>query len=140
MIFKSSQLRYSFTLLLLLSLAGSSVLLAQQINNKPIRFEGTNYLVVDAAKGATSVNITYAHPAAYTSCPEGKAVVSLTKGPVSGTAFPIGKTVLYFTASDACGNEAVFQMLIEVRSPAKKAELLGTEIKPAEPDNGVQEH
>ena len=92
-----------------------------------ITFKGTPSIVVEAARGANSAIVNYDNPAAQSSCPGGKTVVSLTKGPVSGTAFQIGTTELTFVASDTCGNEATFKMRVTVKSAESAIKARGPE-------------
>ncbi len=66
-----------------------------------------------AASGASSANVTYATPAASTTCPQGGLNI-VSSGPASGSSFPVGTTTVTFTATDACGNSETSSLLVTV--------------------------
>ena len=98
-----------------------------QAQSAGITFKGTPSIVVETARGSNSAIVNYETPSAQSTCPGSKTVVSLTKGPVSGTAFQLGTTELTFVASDTCGNEATFKMRITVKSAESAIKARGPE-------------
>ncbi len=54
--------------------------------------------------GGTTATANWQVPSASTNCPSGGISVARTSGPSSGSSFPVGTTVIEYTASDNCGN------------------------------------
>ncbi len=73
---------------------------------------------VTAATGQTSAVVTYPTPPASTTCMTGSLTVVRTAGLASGSAFPIGTTVVSHSATDGCGNVKIVSFDVVVAPPA----------------------
>lgn len=62
-------------------------------------------MTVNADSGMCSAVVNYNAPAAIDNCNIDS--VSLTSGPVSGSAFPLGTTTITYTATDSAGNSSI---------------------------------
>ncbi len=69
-------------------------------------------IAVDVDPGTCEAIVNFVAPTGDDNCPG--VVVTQTDGPISGSAFPIGNTVIEFTAEDAAGNTAVCTFNIDV--------------------------
>jgi hypothetical protein len=65
-------------------------------------------ITATAATGATSAIVTFTDPIGTSTCTTGSVTPSRTNGLASGSAFPIGKTNVCFTATDGCGTTKSF--------------------------------
>ena len=54
--------------------------------------------------GATGALITWTEPMPSSSCPLGGEAATQSSGPINGALFPVGETVVSYTATDDCGN------------------------------------
>jgi hypothetical protein len=59
---------------------------------------------VIAAMGATSAIVSYTDPVATSTCATGAVTMRKISGLASGAAFPIGTSLVCYTATDGCGN------------------------------------
>lgn len=73
-------------------------------------------ILVSAASGDCEATVTFATPAATDNC--SNVSVSQTAGPASGTVFPVGTTVVEFTATDDAGNETTCSFEVTVTEDA----------------------
>ena len=83
-------------------------------NSSVITFLPASDITVTANPGATSHPVTFGHPVATTTCPGGALTYQQLSGPSSGSAFPIGNTILNFQASDNCSNTKTASMKVTV--------------------------
>jgi len=54
--------------------------------------------------GSTGALITWTEPMLSTTCPLGGESATQTTGPMNGALFPVGETIVTYTATDDCGN------------------------------------
>ena len=102
-----------------ISLSGTPVFLSPDIN------AATGVLTLDCpayeikagvAQSDGGAIVSWTEPTGTTSCPSGGLSITQTFGPANGSFFPFGPSVVQYTATDACGNEVVCVINIEVGS------------------------
>ncbi|MBL7986084.1 MAG: HYR domain-containing protein, partial [Flavobacteriales bacterium] len=77
----------------------------------PTIHDGPTDIIVDAGGACTAV-ATWVEPTVSDNCPG--ASIMQTTGPVSGSAFPLGVSVIGYTATDASGNTADWSFTVTV--------------------------
>lgn len=75
-------------------------------------------VVVTAAAGATTAVATFPLPTVSTTCPGGRTTVTRVSGPASGSAFPVGETLVCFRVTDECGGQQDCCIKVIVRASA----------------------
>ena len=66
--------------------------------------------------GATTVAVDWSNPVPQTDCPLGTPDVNIAAGLASGDLFPVGTTVVTYTATDNCGSNATCSFEVIVSS------------------------
>ncbi len=72
-------------------------------------------IAVTAPVGTNSALVNYDAPALTSDCPCGAPVATLTQGLPSGASFPVGATVVCFSAEDGCATEASCCFTVQVK-------------------------
>ncbi len=94
-----------------------------------------NDIVMNADPGATSKVINYQAPIGNTTCATGGVTTTLTNGLASGSAFPIGTTIVEYQGTDQCNASTVCSFSVTVNAtnsnislncPANITENVGT--------------
>jgi hypothetical protein len=91
---------------------------------------------VIAATGATSAVVTYTTPVATSTCATGTVTTTKISGLASGTAFPIGTSLVCYTTTDGCGN--VKNCCMSVTVSAGGTNVVCNKIKIEDDENAIK--
>ncbi len=80
-------------------------------------------IVMDAEAGATSKVITYSTPLGNTTCATAGVNLTLVNGLASGSAFPIGTTVVEYQGMDNCGSTAICSFSVTINEVTSNLQI-----------------
>ncbi len=84
-------------------------------------------LFLSAPAGASAMIVDWETPSTTTDCPNGINAVLQTSGLPSGSLFPIGSSIITYTATDNCGNISTCDFEIRISPSGSYCEAIGNQ-------------
>ncbi len=92
-----------------------SFTVAVTVNNGMLSLDCPDDISLEVPPGTPGALVSWADPNPTSTCPIGNVLLEQTGGPLNGASFPVGNSVVAYTASDDCGNQmaCTFTVLVE---------------------------